>query len=104
MTLRRGLLLVAALSVLAGALLIAFGEGAARAVGGYLLFEAILCLIFVLVERYRYRPKAQHPSRLRPTGERMIDPAGGQLVEVWEDPATGEREYRPVNEGLLPRP
>jgi hypothetical protein len=24
----------------------------------------------------------------------MLDPVTGQLVEVWEDPATGAREYR----------
>ena len=29
----------------------------------------------------------------RPTGEKFIDPASGQPVEVWFDPATGERRY-----------
>ena len=80
-----------------GALLLALAQGAVRAVGGYLLVEAFLCLLFVLVERYRYRPQATQPARLRPTGERMHDPLSGQLVEAWEDPQTGEREYRPVN-------
>lgn len=104
MSLRRGVLVIAVISIVAGALLLAFGRGVARSVGGYLLFEALLCLIFVLVEHYRYQPRARHPARLRPTGERMLDPTSGQLVEAWEDPATGEREYRPVNDGLLPRP
>ncbi len=102
MTLRSGLLLVAVLSVIAGALLIALGHGAARAIGGYLLFEALLCLIFVLVERWRYRPAAHNPGRLRPTGERMIDPASGKMVEVWEDATTGEREYRTIDVPTAP--
>ena len=29
----------------------------------------------------------------RPTGEKFIDPASGKPVEVWFDPATGERRY-----------
>jgi membrane protein implicated in regulation of membrane protease activity len=96
LTLRGGLLLIAAVSIAAGALLLGLGAGTARAVGGWLLFEALLCLLFVLFERFRYRPRARNPQRLRPTGERMIDPTSGRLVEVWEDPATGEREYREV--------
>jgi uncharacterized membrane protein len=96
LALRRGVLIFAVISIVAGALLVALGHGVARAIGGYLLFEALLCLIFVLVERFRYQPKARHPARLRPTGERMLDPMSGQLVEAWEDPLTGEREYRKV--------
>jgi uncharacterized membrane protein len=96
LALRRGVLIFAVISIVAGALLVALGHGVARAIGGYLLFEALLCLIFVLVERFRYQPKARHPARLRPTGERMLDPTSGQLVEAWEDPLTGEREYRKV--------
>ncbi len=103
MTLRNGLLLVATVSIVVGVLLLAFGHSTSRAIGGYLVFEALLCLIFVLVERFRYRPKALHPDRLRPTGERMLDPTSGQLVEAWEDPVTGEREYRNVDAGSLPR-
>jgi protein gp37 len=29
------------------------------------------------------------------TGEVFIDPASGQRMRVWYNPATGEREYRP---------
>jgi len=35
---------------------------------------------------------------LMPTGERFRDPTSGELIEVWEDPVRGEREYRPVTE------
>lgn len=34
----------------------------------------------------------------RPTGEKFIDPASGKPVEVWFDPATGERKYVDVGE------
>ena len=30
----------------------------------------------------------------QPTGERFRDPTTGEAIEVWEDPATGAREYR----------
>jgi hypothetical protein len=29
----------------------------------------------------------------RPTGEKFVDPTSGKPVEVWFDPATGERRY-----------
>ena len=35
-------------------------------------------------------------NNLMPTGERFQDPTSGELIEVWEDPVRGEREYRPV--------
>lgn len=102
MALRRGLLVFAVLSIIAGVLLLTLGRTTARSIGGYLLFEALICLIFVLVEHFRYQPRARHPARLRPTGERMLDPTSGQLVEAWEDPVTGEREYRAVEGGRAP--
>lgn len=88
--------MVGGVSVVAAVLLIILGHGVARIVGGYLLAEGIVCLLFILVERSRYQPRASRRAALRPTGERMIDPTSGKLIEVWEDPATGEREYRPV--------
>ena len=94
MTLRGGVLLVASVSLVAGALLVALAAGGARVFGIYLLVEAAVCFLFVLFERSRYAPKASRPAALRPTGERSIDPVSGELIEVWEDPATGEREYR----------
>ena len=60
----------------------------------YFLVQTAACLVALLFERSRYQPVAADRPALRPTGERMIDPASGDLIEVWEDPATGEREYR----------
>jgi hypothetical protein len=31
------------------------------------------------------------------TGERFVDDETGEFVEVWYDPASGRREYRPVS-------
>ena len=99
MTLRRVVLLVGGLSIVVGALLALFAGGTARGIGVYVLAEGVVCLLFVLLERSRYRPRAKRPGALRATGERMVDPTSGRLLEVWEDPATGEREYRPARQG-----
>jgi hypothetical protein len=63
-----------------------------------LVFNAGIVLAALLFERRGYQPKAPNPSVLRPTGERFQDPTSGQIIEVWEDPATGLREYRPVSD------
>ena len=64
--------------------------------GWSLLINAAILLAALLFERRGYQPRAPDPSALRPTGERFRDPTSGQLVEVWEDPRTGAREYRPA--------
>jgi hypothetical protein len=63
----------------------------------WLLFNAAVVLAAVLFERRGYQPTASNPEALRATGERFVDPTSNQLLEVWEDPLTGVREYRPVN-------
>jgi hypothetical protein len=45
-------------------------------------------------DRYRGSGKATSESS-QPTDEVSADPATGQSMRVWYDPATGEREYRP---------
>jgi uncharacterized membrane protein HdeD (DUF308 family) len=51
-----------------------------------------------IFERSRYAPKVDRRSaEWRPTGERFVDPASGKLTEVYFNPATGERDYRPVD-------
>jgi len=64
--------------------------------GWWLLFNSSVLGLALLFERRGYRPRAAAPARLRPSGERFLDPTSGELVEVWEDPATGAREYRPA--------
>jgi hypothetical protein len=64
--------------------------------GWWLLLNAAIVGAAVLFERSGYTPHAAQPERLQPTGERFQDPTSGELVEVWEDPTSGVREYRPA--------
>ena len=45
-------------------------------------------------DRYRGSRKSVGGDS-EPTSEVFIDPANGQKMRVWYDPATGDREYRP---------
>lgn len=46
-------------------------------------------------DRYRGTKKsADTSSAPEPTSEVFIDPATGQRMRVWYDPASGNREYR----------
>ena|SRR5579859_2124320 len=99
MSLRRGLLLAAAVALLAAIVLITTGRGGMQVAGFYLLFQSAACGLAVLFERRGYRPRAPNSATLRRTSERMVDPVSGKLVEVWEDPRTGTREYREVSRG-----
>ena len=62
----------------------------------WLLINSAIVLAALVFERRGYEPKASNPAALKPTGERFNDPTSGELIEVWEDPRTGAREYRPV--------
>ena len=65
--------------------------------GWSLLINAVILAAVLLFEPRGYHPTAARPTALRPTGERFRDPTSGELVEVWEDPGTGAREYRPAS-------
>jgi hypothetical protein len=69
--------------------------GAGLVSGWWLLINAGVVAAALLFERSAYRPRASNPEELQPTGERFKDPTSGELIEVWEDPRTGAREYRP---------
>lgn len=62
--------------------------------GWWLLVNSAIVAAALLFERRGYEPRASNPRALRPTGERFEDPTSGELIEVWEDPRTGAREYR----------
>lgn len=64
--------------------------------GWWLLANSVVLGLALLFERRGYNPRAPDAAALRPSGERFLDPTSGELVEVWEDPATGVREYRPA--------
>jgi hypothetical protein len=74
---------------------------AALQVGGgvaLIVIGAVVIVALLLEPRYR-RQSLQGtplPPNWRPTGERFIDDESGRLIEVWYDPASGERRYSEV--------
>ena len=85
--------------VIAGSLIVAAaGAGLAvsglRGPGAYLLVLGIAVLLGTLFERWRYHPSDRPAARWQSTGERFEDPTTGETVEVFFDPATGERRYQ----------
>ncbi len=89
--LRNGVLALAALTTLAGVLLIAVAGPAAI----QLLVFGVLLLVGTVFERVVYKRVAPGPpgGRFQRTAERFHDPATGAPVTVYADPATGERAY-----------
>lgn len=85
----RKLLLGFALLVLAGGAL-ALATGSAQGLPTLLL--GALLAVGILFERRRYKP-AQKNAKGQATGERFVDPVSGELLEVYYDPASGERSY-----------
>jgi hypothetical protein len=78
----------------------------------FLFVPGVVIIAAVILERTRYRslhaertgdghgagggePAAPEP-RFRPTEERFVDPTTGVPMQVWTDPATGERRYVPL--------
>lgn len=63
------------------------------------LCGAVACTLAIF-ERGRYRPRAATGGAAwQPTGERFIDPATGVETQVYEDPLSGARDYRPAASG-----
>jgi len=79
------------IAVTAGALLIGSG---ARAAGINLVCIGAVIVLGTVFERWRYRKSAPPAgARWERTGERFVDPATGDTMEVYYDPASGERRY-----------
>jgi hypothetical protein len=78
----------------------------------FLFVPGVLMVGAVLLERTRYRSLhaertgdahgegggETHPlePRFRPTQERFVDPTSEVEMQVWVDPATGDRRYVPL--------
>jgi len=61
----------------------------------YLAINGLVIAGAILFERSSYRSKADRTQgKWQPTGERFNDPTTGQIVEVYYNPQTGERDYR----------
>lgn len=67
----------------------------------YLAVNGITLVSAMLLERQRYRMRVDRTQgHWQPTGERFVDPTAQQLMEVFYNPVTGEREYREVSNQL----
>jgi hypothetical protein len=93
MTLRNVILGICAVVVASAIVLFATGHVS----GLVFALQALVVIALLAFERSRYRPRINTGSgRWLPTGEKFEDPTSGKTVEVFQNPATGEREYRPV--------
>ncbi len=59
------------------------------------VWAAVLLVIGLAIERWRYKPLAARPPGpdWQMTDERFVDPETGKLVTVYFQPRTGERRY-----------
>ena len=92
--LRRAVLIVGGLLVLLAAVLAT--HPAAIGLVLYCGIYGVLIVGGILFERYQYRPNVSRQGPWQRTGERFRDPGTGELVEVFYNPETGERDYVPV--------
>jgi hypothetical protein len=83
---------VGALLIGGGLLLLALHGGGL----GLLLLGALVIAGIALEPRYRRSATGPEPAAWQPTGERFIDDETGEPIEVWYDPASGRRDYRPA--------
>jgi hypothetical protein len=61
----------------------------------YLAINGLLIAGGILFERSGYRTRVNRTQgKWQPTGERFNDPTTGQLVDVYYNQQTGERDYR----------
>ncbi len=57
------------------------------------LFGLVLIASALIERRYRAAPTPQ--AGWEPTPEKFFDDETGRLMQVWYNPATGQRDYRP---------
>jgi hypothetical protein len=63
----------------------------------YLAVNGLILVSAMFFERQRYRRRIDRTQGdFQSTGERFVDPTTQRLMEVFYNPATGEREYREV--------
>jgi hypothetical protein len=89
----RAFVLIASIALLICGVVLCTFDAVLRPLGAELLGLGVIVLLSMLFER-RYRSPKRISAAAQATGERFIDPGTGKLVEVYYDPATGEREYR----------
>lgn len=88
------------------------GPGGDLFSGLFLFVPGLVMIAAVVLERTRYRSLHAERSgdghgpgggetrplepRFRPTEEQFLDPTTGVPLQVWVDPATGDRRYVPL--------
>lgn len=90
--LRAVLIAVAALVLAIAVILLAVGSISATATVIWIIAEAVIFLIVLLLERGRYRPRTAS-GPWAPTGERFRDPTSGKWITVEYNERTGQRRY-----------
>ena len=94
--LRRAILAYGLLS-LAIAIVLLLTVHASIVFGLYLGVNGLVVVAALLFERGPYRPKLDRTrGQWQRTGERFVDPASGQVMEVRYNAATGQRDYVPI--------
>lgn len=91
--LRRVLIVYGVLCLIVAAILFALHITTALVI--YLVINGLLITGGILFERSGYRSLVNRTRGIwQPTGERFNDPTTGQVIEVYYNPQTGERDYR----------
>jgi hypothetical protein len=94
MTLRNVIIALCGALVITAIVQLLIGWAGWLPVGG----EAAIILALLVFERSRYKPAVDSSSpNWRPTGERFEDATSGKTMQVFENPKTGERDYRPTS-------
>lgn len=94
-------MIVRAFLVIVGVCALLFGLYMLRFIGLGALPPIIAGIVLLLgtIFEGRYRPRIHaNAAGWQATGERFVDPASGKLVDVYYNPATGERQYRNVTQ------
>ncbi len=90
----RWVLIAYGILCLIGAVIL-LAAGVTTALVIYLAINGVLIAGGILFERSGYRSQVNRTQgKWQPTGERFNDPTTGQIVEVYYNPQTGERDYR----------
>ena len=91
--LRRVIIIYGVLCILGAIILVVAHVTTALVI--YLAINGLVIIGAILFERSGYRTNADRTrGKWQPTGERFNDPTSGQIVEVYYNPQTGERDYR----------
>ena len=95
---RTVVLLIAVVAIVAGLVLFHAGGGIPLLVLG-----ALILLTVFLEPRYRGTLPGLPGPDWQQTSERFRDEESGEWLEVWFNPASGERRYLPVAKGTVQR-